>query len=147
MIDQESIDKELSIIFDGNYNANREREYTLSDSEIARRFGAIFENWDKLQKLTQDKLIEIAANTIIPEFPIDPETIKFSLTNLHLDPIKNAVLEKLSSTYLAKYYVRQIALNKNLYPELIEHIKTNLEKGVYGYDSIEIAKLLGIEVK
>jgi hypothetical protein len=43
--------------------------------------------------------------------------------------------------------VREIALNKSLYPTLIEHVKTNLEKGVYDNDSIEIAGLLVIELK
>lgn len=40
-----------------------------------------------------------------------------------------------------------MVVNKSLYPELIVLVKTNLEKGVYGNDSIEIAKLLGIEMK
>jgi hypothetical protein len=92
-------------------------------------------------------LLKIAVETIINEFSIESDTIKFSLSNIQFDSIRNAVLERLNSTYLAKYYVREIALNKSLYPTLIEHVKTNLEKGVYKDDSIEIAALLVIELK
>jgi hypothetical protein len=147
MIDQKSIDKELQLIFDGDYGADHDWHYTLSSTEIVKGFITIFNKWDKLDEVTREKLLKIAVATIINEFSIEPDTIKFSLSKLQFDSIRNAVLERLNSTYLAKYYVREIALNKSLYPELIEHVKTNLEKGVYEVNSIEIALLLGIELK
>ncbi len=147
MIDQTAIDNELSLIFNGNYNSYREWEYELNGYEIVRRFIAVFDHWDIMQKDKQESLIESLANTIIPEFSLQNITIKFSLSKIHFDPIRNAVLKILNSSYYTKLYVREIALNKTLYPDLVEHIKTNLEKGVYGNDSIEIAALLGIELK
>jgi hypothetical protein len=147
MIDQKSIDKELQLIFAGDYGADHDWHYTLSSTEIVKGFITIFNKWEKLEEVTKEKLLKIAVETIINEFSIESDTIKFSLSNIQFDSIRNAVLERLNSTYLAKYYVREIALNKSLYPTLIEHVKTNLEKGVYKDDSIEIAALLVIELK
>ena len=68
MIDQTDIDKELSLIFDGDYTSNREWEYSLSSTEIVKRFITIFNKWDNLHEETREKLLKIAVSTIINEF-------------------------------------------------------------------------------
>ena len=147
MKDSQSVQKELETLFKGDYDQNREWCYDLAPSLIVKRFSALFDNWGNLDSDLQEKLLKIAVETILIEFPLDTETIKFSINYIHLDPIRKAVLEKLNSPYLAIYYVREFALNKTLYPDLLEYVKSALEKGVYANYSIEIAALLGIELK
>lgn len=75
MIDQKFIDKELKSIFDGDYGADHDWHYNNSSSEIIQRFSAVFDSWDKLHKDTQKKLLRIAVETIMNEFPAEEETI------------------------------------------------------------------------
>ena len=147
MKDSQSVQKELETLFKGDYDQNREWCYDLAPSLIVERFAALFDNWENLDVDLQEKLLKIAVETILIEFPLDTKTIKFSINYIHLDPIRNAVLEKLNSAYLVIYYIRELAPNKTLYPDFVDHVKSALEKGVYANYSVEIANLLEIEIK
>jgi hypothetical protein len=141
------IHKELGEIYNGDYNHNHEWEYTLASQEIVKRFFALFQYWDKIDADLKEMLLERAVFNINSDFCYENETIIYSLKNLHLEPIKNAVIENIESDYLTTLLALEISKEKSKYTMLIDLIKANLEKGKYQFSSIKIAGLLNIQIK
>ena len=146
MISSKSVIKEIEHIFSGDYDQNREWCFNYSTSEIIEKFSQLFSKIDKYDKEIKERLISITADIILRDFPTDEVAISFSLKNIHYPKIKEAILNKLTVSYYAIYYVREIAKDKSKFQELIDFAKVQLELGTYDDKSIEIAKLLEIDI-
>jgi hypothetical protein len=145
MISSKSVIKEIEHIFSGDYDQNREWYFNYSKSEIIEKFSQLFSMIDKYDTEIKDRLISINADLILRDFPTYEVAISFSLKNIHYPKIKEAILNKLTVSYYAIYYVREIAKDKSKFQELIDFAKVQLELGTYDDNSIEIAKLLEID--
>jgi hypothetical protein len=146
MISSKSVIKEIEHIFSGDYDQNREWYFNYSTAEIIEKFSELFSKIDQYDTEIRDRLISINADIILRDFPTDEVAISFSLKNIHYPKIKDAILNKLTVSYYAIYYIREIAKDKNKFQELIDFAKVQLELGTYDDKSIEIAKLLEIDI-
>lgn len=146
MISSKSVIKEIEHIFSGDYDHNREWCFNYSTTEIIEKFSELFSKIDQYDTELRDRLISINADIILRDFPTDEVAISFSLKNIHYPKIKEAILNKLTVSYYAVYYIREIAKDKINFQELIDFAKVQLELGTYDDKSIEIAKLLDIDI-